>query len=130
LKAWLMVTPEDKPHPYQKIMISLSTLFAVLYAASFFHRDFRILYNKYLDVPSWLSPLALAICGFTFGMGLGGLVAPESFWKSRTGQKWLLVGDRGDLWWQRLLNRWKCCFIVVLFGTATEELIRLVYIDF
>ena len=126
-----MSAQQEKKHPYCWVMVALSLIWAGLYAASFFHRHFRVLYDKYIDfVPTLLAPVVLGIMGFTFGLALAGLIAPESFWKSSTGHKWLLAGDGGDLWWQRLLNRSKCLFIVAIGGSLTAILIRLVYIDY
>jgi|SRR6266478_1832674 hypothetical protein len=126
-----MSDEQEKTHPYHWVMVALSLISAGLYVASFFHRHFRVLYDKYIDfVPSFLIPVVLGIMGYTFGMGLAGLIAPESFWKSSTAQKWILVGSFSDHAWQRLLNRLKCLVLAALGGVVTVVLIRLVYIDY
>jgi hypothetical protein len=120
----------EKTHSYHWIMVASSVFFAGLYAASFFHRHFRVLYDKYIDfVPAFLVPVVLGVMGYAFGLGLAGLVAPESFWKSPTAEMWVLIGNSND-GWQRLLNRLKCLLLAALGGTLTVVLIRLVYIDY
>src|SRR5262245_20906766 len=122
--------PDQRPHPYRRVVLLISVGLTLVYGASYFCPAFRVLYDKYVYfLPDWLRPFALAAVGFAFGNALAILVAPKSFLQHGTGRPWLLSGDSGELWIDRAWNRGKCLVLVLLFGGLTVELIRLAFID-
>jgi len=91
----------------------------------------RVLYDK---IPETKRRCCRRFCllfavGFHFGWSLTGLVAPTSFWRSPTGQKWLRAAmpARGGSTAGGIAAN--ASPSVLLFGMLTGELIRLVIFD-
>lgn len=110
---------------YGCFIMATAIFLGVLYAASCFFIEFRVIYHKYIPAPTVAHPILLFIMGATFGLSLACLVAPSSFLQSKTGEYYFEVIGVKNL----PLFRLKCLLLCVLFGIVTLEICRMVLPD-